>query len=453
MASGVFLKSLLPFDLSHVQNVPRAPGIYIVYSKQTGQPIYIGRSRRDIHERLLRHVTRTGSRKIAEALADRTPLEFEYEHMISPEQAESQLIAALGTTRFFNLRNESDPADWACVTAPKVCRFRQPINQPARADGKAGSCPFCGGQAGPKLYRTKSIFGDEFALHRCLDCRAVFLVPRPSAAQLEQAYDADYYGRGRAKFGPWVEKVLGYFRSSRCRKVGRLVSPPANILDVGCGSGEFARRLVERGYRVCGTELPGKAAERAGQVAGLTLKVGALREGDFGKGYFDAVCMWHVLEHLAEPKKTLDVVGRLLKPGGYLFISLPNIESLQSRLFRGKWLHLDPPRHLFFPGPADLIAEMAKLGFAPAGESHLSIEQNVFGFQQSIVNCLCGRRDMLFEALKGNIEYVKGYARWKIFLQKGFWVATFGLFVGAAALEAALRMGGTVEFVFRKKVT
>ncbi|UCG49099.1 MAG: class I SAM-dependent methyltransferase [Phycisphaerales bacterium] len=314
-------------------------------------------------------------------------------------------------------------------------------------------CTFCGGEGGARLYRTKSIFGDEFGLRRCVDCRAVFLVPRPSAAQLEQAYEEGYYGGGRTKFGPWVEKVLGYFRSSRCRKVARLVSRPANILDVGCGSGEFAKCLVERGYRVCGTELPGKAAERAAQIAGLTLKVGPLREGDFGRDYFDAVCMWHVLEHLAEPKKTLDIIGRILKPGGYVFISLPNIGSLQSRLFRGKWLHLDPPRHLFFLGRGDLVAEMGKLGFAPARESHLSIEQNVFGFQQSILNCLCGRRDMLFEALKGNVEYAGDYPRWKIFLQKGFWVATFGLFVGAAVLEAALRMGGTVEFVFRKTGT
>ena len=199
-----------------------------------------------------------------------------------------------------------------------------------------------------------------------------------------------------------------------------------------------------------GTELPGKAGDRAGQIAGLTLKVGDLSETDFAGDYFDAVCIWHVFEHLAQPKQTLRIIGGLLRPGGYLFLSLPNIESVQSRLFRGNWLHLDPPRHLFFLGPADLTVEMRKLGFAAVARRHLSIEQNVFGFQQSILNCLMGRRDVLFEALKGNLEYAGKYSRWHILVQKAFWLSTFGLFAGLAALEAAVRRGGTIEFVFRK---
>ena len=107
----MFMK-LVPFDSIHVSRVPRDPGIYIIYLKQTGEPVYVGRSRRDIYSRLQRHVTRCGSRKVAEALSKHVPLELEYECMMSVEQAESQLITAFGTTRFFNLRRETDPADW-----------------------------------------------------------------------------------------------------------------------------------------------------------------------------------------------------------------------------------------------------------------------------------------------------------------------------------------------------
>jgi hypothetical protein len=103
---------LVSFDPLHVSRVPHEAGIYIIYLKNTREPVYVGRSRCDIHGRLQRHVTRSGSRKVADALSKHIPLEFEYQCMISVEQAESQLITAFGTTRFFNLRRETDPADW-----------------------------------------------------------------------------------------------------------------------------------------------------------------------------------------------------------------------------------------------------------------------------------------------------------------------------------------------------
>ncbi|UCG56127.1 MAG: class I SAM-dependent methyltransferase [Phycisphaerales bacterium] len=314
-------------------------------------------------------------------------------------------------------------------------------------------CTYCGATLSTLLYRTKSIYEDEFALHRCSVCRAVFLVPKPTPKQVELAYADSYYGEGSKKFGPCVEKALDYFRSSRARKLGKYLKPPAQVLDVGCGSGDFLRRLVDRGFEGYGTELPGKAADRAGKIPGLTLKVGHLSETDFKERSFDAICMWHVFEHLAEPKRTLHIIESILKPGGYLFISLPNINSLQSRLFRGNWLHLDPPRHLFFLGAADLIAELRQLGLELTEQSQLSIEQNVFGIQQSILNSLLSRRDILFEVLKGNLEYISDCPKWRVLAQKLFWVSTFPLFAMLAALEAAVRRGGTMEFVFKKVET
>ena len=107
---SIFMQRL-PFDPASVVGVPRAPGVYIIRLRD-GTPFYIGRSRRDIHERLWRHVTGTGSRRVMEALSRHEPLEFEYQEMISVEQAEAMLIRELGTIRLGNLRRETDPADW-----------------------------------------------------------------------------------------------------------------------------------------------------------------------------------------------------------------------------------------------------------------------------------------------------------------------------------------------------
>ena len=63
--------------------------------------------------------------------------------------------------------------------------------------------------------------------------------------------------------------------------------------------------------------------------------------------------MWHVLEHVPEPFQLLDAAADHLAPGGVLAIATPNPQSLQFRLLRGRWAHVDAPRHLFLiPYPA-----------------------------------------------------------------------------------------------------
>jgi len=314
-------------------------------------------------------------------------------------------------------------------------------------------CAYCGAAESVQLYPTYSISGDNFYLSRCLHCHAVFLSPRPSQHQLERAYDDSYYGTGEQKFTGYIEKVLDRFRSARARRVRSYISPPARILDIGCGNGKFLSYLMPRGFECYGTELPGKAAERAAKIPGLNLKVGRLAEANFSDDFFDCICMWHVFEHLTEPKQALQIIRNILKPGGYLMMSLPNIDSLQSKIFRGKWLHLDPPKHLFFLGPADLNSAMKDLGFKLIKQRHFSLEQNPFGFQQSLLNCILRRREILFEALKGNTAYIEGTSRVSIALQKLFCLTTFGIFVLAAGLEAALKRGGTMELTFRIQKT
>jgi 2-polyprenyl-3-methyl-5-hydroxy-6-metoxy-1,4-benzoquinol methylase len=312
----------------------------------------------------------------------------------------------------------------------------------------ASPCGYCGETRSLKLYPTRSIARDQFHLNRCLNCRAVFLSPQPTEEQLAHAYDDSYYGRGEMKFTALIEKALDYFRLSRARRVNKYVVSPAKILDIGCGNGKFVGYLIKRGFAAYGIELPGKAADRAAQIPQLNLKVGRLEDGDFSEDFFDGICMWHVFEHLAAPKETLQIVRKILRPGGCLIMSLPNIDSLQSRLFKGRWLHLDPPKHLFFLGPKDLMAQMKQLGFSLVKLRYFLLEQNPFGMQQSILNCLLSKREVLYEALKGNTTYTAEYSRSSIMLQKMFYVGSFPVFAVLAALESIVRMGGTVELVF-----
>ncbi|MBI5592578.1 MAG: class I SAM-dependent methyltransferase [Deltaproteobacteria bacterium] len=230
----------------------------------------------------------------------------------------------------------------------------------------------------------------------------------------------------------------------------RYVKAPANVLDIGCGNGRFLQGLINKNYSGYGIELPSKSAERASRIPGLNLKTGQLCEDDFGEHFFDAVTMWHVIEHLPEPRKTLQIIGKILKQGGYLMASLPNIDSFQSRLFRGRWLHLDPSRHLLFFGALDLAKIMQTFGFEIVTINYFSLEQNPFGMQQSILNCMLRKREVLFEVLKGNRSYAREYSSVSILLQKLFYITTFSLFALLSVIESCSKKGGTMEMVFRK---
>lgn len=311
-------------------------------------------------------------------------------------------------------------------------------------------CGYCGQNNSYPCYSTKSIQGDLFFIRHCRACGAYFLVPRPSAERLRQVYDDGYYGSEDRKFLPCIERLLDVFRKTRSRRVRRYVSPPARILDIGCGNGRFLNYLIGEGYEGYGIELQGKAAERALRIAGLKLKQGSLEADDFPEAYFDGVCLWHVFEHLTEPGRTLEIIGSILKPGGYLFISFPNIRSWQSRLFKGKWLHLDPPKHLFFFSSNRLIALLETWGFSLCWKTTLSLEQNPFGIQQSLLNCVFSKRELLFEQLKGHGSYTADYSPWILGLQKILAVLTSPFFVLLAVIESAFNAGGTMEMVFQK---
>ena len=105
-------KRPLTLDNLTKEQVPNDSGVYIVYTRHDGRPYYVGRSRVSMRARLMAHAQRRGSRKIREGLDRGWLFDFEWEAMISPEQAEAQLIERLGKVLAGNLRAETDPVDW-----------------------------------------------------------------------------------------------------------------------------------------------------------------------------------------------------------------------------------------------------------------------------------------------------------------------------------------------------
>jgi len=238
------------------------------------------------------------------------------------------------------------------------------------------ACPLC------KSPHTRPGQGDQPILpghrsfYRCTACRTVFMAPMPDADALAEYYDDDYYGEGSGKFIGPVESIVRLCRYMRAKAIARYV-PRGRILDVGCGRGLTLQYLKDRGYEVDGVELDTVAAVRASknlnQAIFTTLDevVGRLPR------QYEAVCFWHSLEHLSDPKEALEAVGRLLAPGGFLIIAAPHVESLQSRLSGRFWLHLDIPRHLVHFDMKRLAMFLQDKGYRLVREQHFCQEHHV----------------------------------------------------------------------------
>lgn len=313
------------------------------------------------------------------------------------------------------------------------------------------TCLYCKSDADVFQYDLTDIFGDNYSIVKCPVCNAYNLAPFPTNEQLSRAYDDSYYGAKEEKFEGVFEKAMDYFRFLRAKKIAKYMPENGKILDIGCGNGRFLMSINKAGnYKLFGIELPGNSAKRASRHPEINLKVGRLQQDDFNPETFDVVSMFHVFEHLDNPSELLDLIDVIIKKNGHLVMSFPNIGSNQSRKFKGNWLHLDPPRHLFFFENIDIIRIMKSRGYDLVREDYLSTEQNPFGLVQSQLNNWVAKRDLLFESLKGNSDYSLGYSKTKLFLQKMFFLSYFPVAICIDFFESISKKGATVLFVFKK---
>jgi len=132
------------------------------------------------------------------------------------------------------------------------------------------------------------------------------------------------------------------------------------VLDFGAGLGTLVKRLTDMGFEAEGVEFFEKAREE------VRLRYGFDFHADIGqleKGGYDAVAMVEAIEHLRSPWLTLKVLGGLLVPGGTIYITTPNRDGLQARLFGTNWSEAVKPIHLVLFNFASLSHLLRECGF------------------------------------------------------------------------------------------
>jgi SAM-dependent methyltransferase len=209
-------------------------------------------------------------------------------------------------------------------------------------------CDLCGANnPRPYLTTTDRFTGSIFTFTRCSQCQLVYLNPRPSKAELEEHYPNDYEAyRLPEQYGSATEnwhalqalaKQLNYVES--------YLPERGLLLDVGCATGNFLHFAQNHGWKVQGLEIVEKAAQIARKQFGIDVITSDLEGAHLPKASLDVVTLWDVLEHLTSPVGDMQRIHELLRPGGLIFFSIPNLDSYDRRLFGPEWIGWDAPRH------------------------------------------------------------------------------------------------------------
>ncbi len=140
------------------------------------------------------------------------------------------------------------------------------------------------------------------------------------------------------------------------------VIPAGSLLDVGCATGGFLR-LAQGSYRAYGVEPDPGTSEQARQ-RGLDVRTGTLEDVTPPEGRFDAITMFHVIEHADSPGALLARVQQLLRPGGVVMIETPTVDCLWFKLAKRSWRQLIPD-HYFFFSRATLARLLQHTGLEP----------------------------------------------------------------------------------------
>jgi SAM-dependent methyltransferase len=311
------------------------------------------------------------------------------------------------------------------------------------------SCLVCGHSAFRPLYTaTDRLYGTSrhrFQIAACEGCGLMRLEPPPAPEDLPRYYPANYWYTPDASLaGGLEERYRRLVLRDHVRFATRALAQCGEsgpVLDVGCGGGLFPRLLRARGIPAIGLDSSPEAAAVAWRTNGVPVLCGDLAHAPLGGAACAGITMFHVLEHLYDPRAYLAAAFILLKPEGRLIVQVPNAACWQFRLLGARWNGLDAPRHLTDFRAQDLEALLAAAGFQVLRRKYFSWRDNPAGLATSLAPLL----DPMARRVRGQSETPAAK------LLKD--LAYLGLLAAAVPftlLEAACQAGSTIMIEARK---
>jgi len=318
------------------------------------------------------------------------------------------------------------------------------------------SCPVCmNAVSAPALTGSDFLFestSKNFTLHECGACHCLFLCPMPEAEEIAAFYPEQYWWNSKQQSGGVLKSLELVYRKLALRGHISFITRAARnrrgleLLDVGCGSGTLPGLLKQRGFRPLGVDFSEEAARVAEAENGIRVLVGSLEQARFPDESFDMVTLFHVMEHVSEPRRVLAEVRRVLKPDGVVVLQVPNIDSWQFKAFGARWYGLDIPRHVVDYSRQAILKLLDDSGFITRRIKHFNLRDNAPALASSLFPSL----DPVSRAVRNNRHGVResAPAAWLRHLSYLLLVISAYPF---AVLESALGRGATIMIEASKK--
>ena len=237
------------------------------------------------------------------------------------------------------------------------------------------ACPLCGQATFTPAGRSAG-----HPVFRCEACRLHLLNPQPSDAELVEIYHPTYSFFGA---GPGAEACVGRVKQATADHYLDLLASAGmtggDLLEVGCGDGDFLSRAAQRNFQVEGIDYSIHSCQKAQAKLGAAARIsrGEISLLADRREAYDLCVAADVIEHVRQPDAFLRIVFNLLRPKGWILIVTPNLDSLTAKLMGSRWLEYKA-EHLYYYTPQTLQRQLAKAGFTDirilGGKKLLSVD-------------------------------------------------------------------------------
>jgi 2-polyprenyl-3-methyl-5-hydroxy-6-metoxy-1,4-benzoquinol methylase len=211
-------------------------------------------------------------------------------------------------------------------------------------------CPVCSSQTFVPFQQCKdySVSHETFQLVTCQHCSFVFTNPRPNEKEIAKYYESANYISHAKEAKTIFDRVYRIIRRFAVQWKLEIVmkrfpgKTKVSILDFGCGTGNFLEECQKKGLTVAGVEPSDSARSIANSVLANAVK----QKLSEISGQFEAITLWHVLEHVPNLDEVFTALKSTLTNTGTMFIAVPNYQSYDAKHYAEHWAAYDVPRHL-----------------------------------------------------------------------------------------------------------
>ena len=207
-------------------------------------------------------------------------------------------------------------------------------------------CAFCQFQSVKIIFRK-----GRFELYKCRNCGLAFVNPVPNSNELKKFYSKNYFKNTSKNFKGYEDynQLKEVLAKEATRKITfiRKYTQKKDLLDVGCGLGGFIKVAQKNGFKVSGNDISDFAIKKVSKDMKIPFYPGPISEKVLPKSRFEIITAWDVLEHIPQISDAIKAISNSLKKDGLLFLTTPDLDSWDSRVFGRFWYgYKKIPEHL-----------------------------------------------------------------------------------------------------------